>query len=262
MGYPAMKSALDPWRLYCAAVLVFLVTPILLIVFFAFTSRGLANFPVEALSLRWWRAMWERAGFLSALKNSLIVSSSVAVLAATVGTATAVGLAKLPKRAALLLMAALSIPIVIPPLLLAVALLVAFARTGFGLGLHSVILSQLLFTVPFVVILVYGRVVGIDDTLVDSARDLGASPWIAFRTVLLPLMAPSVIGAALISFALSIDDYVVTSFTIGGGNTLPTFVWGMMRTSAGPIVNAIGTVIILFTVGATLSALRLTRYRG
>ena len=124
------------------------------------------------------------------------------------------------------------------------------------------ILSHLLFTQPFVVIVVYARMLSFDWRVVESARDLGASPLRAFVTVTLPIIQPTVIGAALIAVALSIDDFVITFFTIGGGNTLPTFVWGMIRTALRPTVNAIGTLIILITIGSTLLALWLTRYRG
>ena len=101
-----------------------------------------------------------------------------------------------------------------------------------------------------------------DQRVVESARDLGASPLHAFLTVTLPIIRPIVIGAALIAMALSIDDFVITFFTIGSGNTLPTLVWGMIRTGLTPAVNAIGTLILLLTIGSTVIALRLTRYRG
>jgi spermidine/putrescine transport system permease protein len=101
-----------------------------------------------------------------------------------------------------------------------------------------------------------------DWRVVESARDLGASPLRAFVTVTLPIIQPTVIGAALIAIALSIDDFVITFFTIGGGNTLPTFVWGMIRTALRPTVNAIGTLIIFITLGSTILALWLTRYRA
>lgn len=250
------------WRAYGAALLVFLLSPIVLVVLFAFTSRGLANFPVERLSVTWWLRMLEHPGFVPALGNSLTISGSVGVLSGLLGTVTAVGLARMPVRRAAAIMATLSIPVFLPPLVLAVALLVSFVRSGLGLGLHAVVLGHLLFTTPFVVVMVYGRLIGIDSGLIESARDLGATPVQAFRTVLLPLIAPTIVGAGLIAFALSIDDFVITSFTIGGGNTLPTLVWGMMRTSASPIVNAIGTVIVVGSIGAIIVALRLARYRG
>jgi len=113
-----------------------------------------------------------------------------------------------------------------------------------------------------VILVVYARMVSFDRTVVESARDLGASPLKVFFTVTLPIIRPTVIGAALIAAALSLDDFIITFFNIGGGNTLPTFVWGFIRTGLRPTVNAIGTTILVMTVGATIIALWLTRYRG
>ena len=112
------------------------------------------------------------------------------------------------------------------------------------------------------ILVVYARMVGFDYAVVESARDLGASPLKAFFTVTLPIIRPTVIGAALIAAALSLDDFVITFFNIGGGNTLPTFVWGFIRTALRPTVNAIGTTMLVLTVGSTLIAIWLTRYRG
>ena len=98
--------------------------------------------------------------------------------------------------------------------------------------------------------------------VVDSARDLGATRWTAFRTVTLPIIRPTIIGAALIALSLSLDDFVITFFTIGGGNTLPTLVWGLVRTSLDPTINAIATLLIALSIGSTVIALQLSRYRG
>jgi spermidine/putrescine transport system permease protein len=150
----------------------------------------------------------------------------------------------------------------LPPLVLGVALLSFYVSIDLKLGLPTVILSHLLFTQPFVILIVHARMVNFDPRVVESARDLGATPLQAFFTVTLPIIRPVVIGAALIAMALSIDDFIITFFTIGTGNTLPTLVWGMIRTGLTPAVNAIGTLILLLTIGSTIIALQLTRYRG
>jgi spermidine/putrescine transport system permease protein len=117
-------------------------------------------------------------------------------------------------------------------------------------------------TQPYVILVVYSRMATFDFAVVDSARDLGASPMRAFFTVTLPIIRTAVVGAALIATAHSIDDFIITFLTIGGGNTLPTLVWGMLRTTLDPRVNAIATMLILTTVASTVLALRLSRYRG
>jgi spermidine/putrescine transport system permease protein len=149
-----------------------------------------------------------------------------------------------------------------PALVVAVALVTFFVGIGVKLSLMTVIVSHLLLTQPFVTLVVYAQLSGFDRRIVESARDLGASPWRAFLTVTLPILRPTIVGAALIAVAISLDDFVVTFFTLGGGNTLPTLVWAMLRTSVTPAVNAIGTLLLLLTIVSTLIGLRLTRYRG
>ncbi len=250
------------WRLIGAVYVFFLLTPLVLVVSFAFTNRGIAAFPIEHLSLRWWGEMVAKPEFLPALKNSVVVGVTVGIVSAIVGTMAAMGLSRIDPRRAQLMTAVLCLPLMLPPLLLAVSLLTFYARTGIPLSLKTVIMSHLLFTLPFVVLVVYARMRNFDYRVVESARDLGASPLHAFITVTLPIIRPTIVGAALIAVALSIDDFVITNFTIGGGVTLPTFVWGMIRTSLTPAANAVGTLILLMTVGTTLAALWLTRYRG
>ena len=250
------------WLALAAVLVFFLLSPIVLLVIFAFTTRGIANFPIEGLTFRWWGEMIRHPQFVISFKNSMIVGLSVAAISAVVGTMAAIGLANLPKRRANLYMAILTLPVMLPALVLAVALLSFFVSIGMKLGLWTVIISHVLFTQPFVIMIVYARMSNFDYRIVESARDLGASPATAFLTVTLPIIRPIVIGAALIALALSVDDFIITSFTIGSGNTLPTLVWGMIRTGLTPAVNAIGTLILMLTIGSSLVALRLTKYRG
>jgi spermidine/putrescine transport system permease protein len=250
------------WHLMALAFVVFLLSPLVLVVIFSFTSRTLTNFPLDGLSLRWWIDMFHQRQFGDAFQNSIVIGLTVGLVSATIGTMAAMGLAALPRKRTTVAMGVLTAPLMPPPLVLAVALLSFFVGLGLHLGLVTVILSHILFTQPFVVLIVYARMANFDYRAVESARDLGASPVKAFTTVTLPIIRPIVIGAALIAVALSIDDFIITFFTIGSGNTLPTLVWGMIRTGLTPTVNAIGTLILLLTIGSTLIALRLTRYRG
>ena len=250
------------WGIVAVAFIVFLLSPIVLLVVFSFTSRTLTNFPIEGLSLRWWQEMMVTRQFWPAFANSLIIGLCVALVSAVVGTLAAMGLAAMPKRRASIIMALLTLPVMLPPLVLGVALLSFYVTIDLKLGLPTVIVSHVLFAQPFVILIVHARMVNFDPRVVESARDLGATPLQAFFTVTLPIIRPVVIGAALIAMALSIDDFIITFFTIGTGNTLPTLVWGMIRTGLTPAVNAIGTLILLLTIGSTVIALQLTRYRG
>ena len=257
-----MAGSRPIWIAMAVVMVIFLLSPIVLLVMFAFTTRGITNFPIEGLTLRWWGEMISHPQFGISFKNSMIVGLSVAVISAVVGTMAAMGLAAMPKQRANLYMSLLTLPVMLPSLVLAVALLSFFVSIGMKLGLWTVIVSHVLFTQPFVILIVHARMANFDYRIVESARDLGASPLTAFVTVTLPVIRPIVIGAALIALALSVDDFIITSFTIGSGNTLPTLVWGMIRTGLTPSVNAIGTLILVLTIGSSLIALRLTRYRG
>lgn len=245
-----------------ALFLVFLLVPLALVIVFAFTSKAITNFPIEALSLRWWTAMVDHPQFLPSLRRSLTIGGIVAVTSAVVGTMASIGLAAMPPRIASAILSIVSLPLMLPPLVLAVALATFYVGAGVRLGLATVTMSHVLLTQPFVILIVFSQMRDFDRRIIESARDLGASAFTAFRTVTLPIIAPTVFGAALMAAALSFDDFVVTFFTIGGGNTLPTLVWGMMRSSVTPVVNAIGTLLLAATVAFTLIGLALTRYRG
>lgn len=160
-------------------------------------------------------------------------------------------------------MTTLMAPMMLPSLIVGVALLSYFVRfLKVPLGLPTVVLSHLVIVVPFVVAIVFARLSTFDWSLVESARDLGASSWDAFFTITLPIIQPTIIGAGLIALAISLDDFVITFFTIGSGNTLPTMVWGLVRTSLDPTINALATLLIAFSIGSTVIALWLSRYRG
>jgi spermidine/putrescine transport system permease protein len=250
------------WRAIGGLFVVFLLSPLVLVVLFAFTSRAQSAFPIEALSLHWWEAMFADANFAPAFWNSLVISGTVGVLSAVVGTMAAMGLTRLAPGRAYLVTTLLCLPLMLPPLVLGVALLSFYSRANIPMGRQTVIMSHLLFALPFVVLIVYARLRNFDYRVVESARDLGASPLRAFLTVTLPIIRPTVVGAALIAMALSLDDFVITYFTIGKGMTLPTFVFNMIRSALTPKANAVGTLILFMTVGTTPIALWLTRYRG
>ena len=250
------------WGGFGVLVVIFMLSPLVLVVLFSFGENEHATLPMGGVTLGWYRTLFASRDFLVALKNSAIITGSVGVASAVIGTLAALALARLPMRRAGLMIMALSLPIMMPALVLALALLSAYAALGFRLGIETVIPSQLVFTQPFVILIVYARMVSFDDAMIEGARDLGASPFRAFFTVTLPIVRPTIIGAALIAMALSLDDFIITYFTIGGGLTLPTMVWGMLRTSLDPDINALATLIIAFTISSTVIALWVTRYRG
>jgi spermidine/putrescine transport system permease protein len=251
------------WRLFTLAIVLFMVTPLLLVVLFSFNQSALTSLPLTGLTLDWYRRLFANDSFWPALQNSLIVAFVVAIVSVVTGTLAALALARMRERRAAIMIGLLSVPMMMPALIVGIALLVYFVRLlDLPLSLGTVILGHLLIAQPFVVLIVYARLATFDWSVVDSARDLGASPLAAFRTVTLPIIQPTIVGAALIALSISLDDFVITFFTIGGGNTLPTLVWGMVRTSLDPTINAMATLLILLSIGSTIVALRVSRYRG
>jgi spermidine/putrescine transport system permease protein len=251
------------WGLFMGVVILFMVTPILLVVLFSFNDGALTAFPMQALSWRWYEVLLDSQEFRRAFRNSLTVAVPVGFISTVTGTMAAFALSRLRPRASGGILFALSLPMMLPPLLLAIALVVFFvAALGITLGLDTVIASHVVVTQPFVVLIVFARLRNFDWAVIDAARDLGAMPVLAFRKVTFPIIAPTVIGAALIAMSISLDDVVISFFTIGSGNTLPTYVWGKIRTTLDPSINAIATVLITLTMVSTLLALWASRYRS
>lgn len=250
------------WRLFTAATVVFMISPLVILVLFCFSENSLLTFPIKGLTIDWFLAVFDRSQFWAALENSLIVTGTVGVVSTTIGTMAALALARATPRFANTSLTLVTLPVMLPPLVLGIALLTGFSSAGIKLGLNTVILSHLVFTQPFVILIVYARMAHFDYSIADSARDLGASPLRTFFDITFPLTRPTIIGAALIAMALSLDDFVVTFFTIGGGNTLPTFLWGMLRKAVTPQINVVAAIIMTLTITASLLAFRLSRYRG
>ena len=250
------------WRVFGAIAVVFMLSPLVLLVVFSFSASSVLSMPITGWTLDWYRELFATPQFWAALENSLVIAGTVGIVSTAIGTMAAFALLRVRPGAAGGLMVAASLPVMLPPLVLALSLLTFFIGAGLPLGRHAVILGHLVYTQPFVILIVYARLASFDQAIIDSARDLGASSWRAFRTVVLPAIRPTIVGAGLVSMALSLDDFVITLFTIGGGNTLPTFMWGMLRKGVNPSINVVGIVLIALIVVASGLALRMTRYRG
>ena len=258
-----MRLSSVVWALVLGLFVLFMLGPLVLVVLFSFNSSALVSLPLAGFTLDWYRRLAGTQEFWSALQNSLAIAVPVAVVSTVTGTLAAMALTQWRSRLAMPLLTALSVPVMIPPLVVAIGLVVLLVRwLQMPLGLPAVIGGHILLAQPFVALVIAARMATFDYTCVEAARDLGASPWQVFRKVTLPQISAAIVGAALIAFALSLDEFIVTIFTIGSGNTLSTFVWGKMRTALDPSINAIATVILVITIGCATLALRMTRYRG
>jgi len=251
------------WPLVMALLSVFLLGPLVLVAIFSLNANELISFPMGGLSLKWYRALIADTAFQAAFLNSLYIALPTAVISTITGTLAAYTFAEWRTRFGLPLLSALGLPVLLPPLVIAISLVVLFVRwLEVPLGRPAVISGHVLVTQPFVAAVIAARMASFDFTVLEAARDLGASRLQTFVKITLPQIRAAIIGAALIAFALSLDEFIIAVFTIGGGNTLSTFVWGKIKTTLDPSINAIATIVLAMTIGLTLVALRLMRYRG
>lgn len=230
------------------ATLVFLYLPIVFLILFSFEKADTPGFPITGLTTHWYEKMLTDSAIHSALFNSVLVAVIVSLLATLIGTMAAFPLVRggirFPGTARILF----TLPIMIPGVLIGLGLLVFLTLLGIRLGLHTVILGHLVFTTPFVVLIVAARLQGFDRRLEWAAADLGANGRQTLRHVVLPLIAPAIVAGALLSVTLSIDEFVVTFFTIGPQLTLPLFIITQIKFGVTPEVNALATVILVGTL--------------
>jgi putative spermidine/putrescine transport system permease protein len=253
MALPAYSSREDKFwhhgaRLLCAVVLAYLLLPMLIIVPISFTSGNLLSFPLPGFSLRWYESLYAGTSWTDAARNSLLIGLSATALSVVLGTLGAVGLARARFRLKPVIIGLIVSPMVIPIVITAVGtyfFLVAIGLVGTYLGL---ILAHTVLAVPFVVITVLVTLDGFDQNLMRAASSLGASPWIAFRRVMLPIIFPGVASGALFAFATSLDELVVTLFVAGPDQrTLPRQIFSGVREYVSPAIAAVATILVLLS---------------
>ena len=236
-------------------VYLFLYIPLIVVVLYSFNDSRI-NVGWVGFTLKWYKVLFANKQLMQAALNSLIIATTASVFSVVLGTLAGVALHRYKLR---LLSSLVMIPIAAPELLVGVALLLFFLLINFTLGLVSITLAHTAFCISFVAISVKTRMYGMDDSIIDAARDLGASPMKAFFLVLLPTIMPGVIAGGLMAFTLSIDDFVITFFTSGvGSSTLPLAIYSMLKMGVTPEVNAASTIIILVTLLLTSIATKLS----
>jgi len=225
------------------------VLPVLVIVPLSFTSGTLLVYPIPAFSLRWYEAFFTSAEWLRALKNSLIVAPAATLLATVLGVLAAVGLTRGQFRGKALIMGLLISPMVVPVVIVAVACYLAFAPLKLVNSYLALIVTHAVLGAPFVIITVTATLQGFDTTLTHAAANLGATAWMTFWRVTLPLIAPGVVSGALFAFATSFDEVVVTLFLAGPEQaTLPRQMFSGIRENLSPAIAAAATLLIVFSV--------------
>lgn len=249
--------------LLAGAIMAFLYIPIAFLILFSFEQAETPGLPITGLTLRWYGEMLRDSAIHTAVFNSIEVAAVVTLLATIIGTMVAFPLVRggirFPGTARLLF----TMPIMIPGVLIGIGLLIFFRRVlDLHLGLNTVIAGHLVFTTPFVVLIVAARLQGFDRRLEWAAADLGANSRQTLRLIVLPLIAPAIIAGALLSVTLSIDEFVITFFTIGPQLTLPLYIYTQIKFGVTPEVNAVATVILVVTLAAfALGSIVLSRGR-
>jgi spermidine/putrescine transport system permease protein len=249
------------------AVLAFLALyiPIVTLVFFSFNA-GSTVMDFSGFSLKWYAVAWSNTAVQEAAWRSLVIAFWATVIATTVATMAALGTTRRRAfRGQTAVYVAINQPLMVPEIVTAVALLIVFAwvkvQTGYQ-GLGYLILAHAAFCIPFAYLPIRARLEGMDLSLETAAADLYASPWLTFRRVTLPLMAPGIVAGAMLAFITSLDDVVITEFVKSAGqDTLPTYMLGQLRRGVTPEVNAISTVLLGLTVLILTAFFLLTRER-
>jgi len=236
------------------AAYLFLYAPLVIVVVYSFNDSRL-NAEWVGFTLRWYQTLIHNEKMLRAAANSLLIGVTASAVSTVLGTMAGYAMYRFRMRLLPILIVA---PIAIPEILMGVSLLIFFVLLNISLGLISIILAHIAFCIGFVAIVVRSRLAGMDESLVEAARDLGATPWQAFRLVTLPLIMPGVVAGALMAFTLSIDDFVITFFTAGvGSTTLPLQIYTMVKIAVTPEVNAISTLLMGLTLALILIASKL-----
>ncbi len=257
---PRRRSAAHAWALvrrhvltvYALLAFAYLLVPIAVVILFSFNHpAGRFNFTWQGFTLDNWRNWDGVPGLRPAIVLSLEIAALAALVATALGTLIALALVRYGFRGRAATNLLIFLPMSTPEIVLGASLLTLFLNLSgvFTLGFWTIFIAHVMFCISYVVVTVKARLIGFDRHLEEAAMDLGANELVTFTRVTLPLIAPAILAGGLLSFALSIDDFVITNFVAGADVTFPLFVWGAARVGAPPQVNVIGTVIFVAAVG-------------
>ncbi len=247
---------------YAAMVLAYLFLPVAVIVAFSFNEPvGKFNFVWKGFSLEAWQDPFKYPALVDALEQSLKVAAVATVIAVVLGSLVAIALVRHRFRGAGGIDLFLVIPLTSPEVVLGSSLLTLFLDFGWNLGFRTIVLAHVMFQISFVALTVKARIRGFDWSLEDAAMDLGANPRRTFFRITLPLIVPGIVAAAMLSFALSLDDFIITLFTAGTTLTYPLYVNNASRTALPPQINVLATMILIGSLLVIGFAAALQRWR-
>jgi ABC-type spermidine/putrescine transport system permease subunit II len=235
-----------PWMaVVTVLIILFLYLPLVVVVLYAFNSGSNLSWPPEGLSLRWFRNIFDTPEFRDSLLLSLRIGLIVALLSGIVGGTAALVFTRRRSWGTRLVEAASRLPVMLPPLFLGIALLVAMQAADVVPSLWSIVLAHVVIVVPYVIVIVAARLETFDLDLELAARDLGAGPLQTLRRVTLRAVGPAMLGAALLAFAFSVDETLVTNLVSGDQVTLPLYVYSKLRRTVDPSINAVAAMLLI-----------------
>lgn len=247
---------------YICLVFAFLLSPLVVVVVFSFNAIPRMALPITDFSLRWYRGVFGDPEVIRAIIRSAVAGLATAVIAGPLGIAAALGLQGLSPRTRSVLLSVVLIPIMVPGLLLAIALALYYREfLGIEYSLRAAAAGHVLIALPFVILTMNAAVAGFRFSMLEAARDLGATRWQAFTTVTLPILRPAVVGGMLLSIAISVDEFIVSFFVAGRDTTLPMLIWGRVVRGVDPSLNALATILLVVTSLLALLASRRTAVR-
>jgi len=233
--------------IYAILIYLFLYIPLLVVVVFSFNSTK-STVSFDKFTLGWYADLFRDSALLSAFFHSIIVSLISVFFAIVIGTSGAFFLVRTKFPGKRLLMIIAQLPYVLPGIIVGIALLIFFISLKMELNAFTIILGHISFTTPVVMLQIMSRVQRLGRTFEEAAQDLGADPAKAFFLVTLPLIKTAIIGAAFLAFTISFDEIVITYFLTGTWNTLPVFIYGMMRFGLSPKIYAISSIVLVLSV--------------
>jgi spermidine/putrescine transport system permease protein len=249
--------------IYATLAFLYLMLPIAVVIAFSFNSpKGRFNFTWQGFTLDNWLHPFNYPGLGSAVRLSLEIAFLSAFFATVLGTMIAMALVRYAFGGRGIINTLIFLPMTTPEIVLGASLLTLFLNRNVVTGFTTILIAHIMFNISYVVVTVKARLVGFDRHLEEAAMDLGATPWMTFRKVTLPLIMPGILSASLIAFALSVDDFVITYFNAGSETTFPLFVWGAARVAVPPQINVIGSMIFLIAIALMFANIIIQRRRG
>ncbi|MFI0396070.1 ABC transporter permease [Paracoccus jiaweipingae] len=249
-------------KIYALAYLLFLYAPILLLPIFAFNDGTIVAFPLKGFTTEWFGQMAGNATLRRAVTNSLIIAFSSAIFATCLGIFTARASTRFDFPGKRPIMGLIMLPLVLPEIIISVSLLTVLLGIGVRLSVLTVILGHTLLCMPYAITVLSTAFGSLDRSLEEAAYDLGESKWSAFRLVVLPLVMPGIISSMLISFTISLDEFIIAFFLAGNEPTLPTYIFSQLRFPKSiPVIMALGTVLVAMSI-LLLTIAEYARRRG